>query len=127
MLSLGDTIRVHGRVMLPGMIAGDWRVTEISGEPAVYFLTRGDHTLRFWFSEVDPLIADHYQHQPATICSPFGASSASGRLELLTKPLCPDCNQPVWDVATIDQRLNKCWSCGLRFDSPEPDDDDDGE
>ncbi len=28
---------------------------------------------------------------------------------------CPECGVLVWDVATIDQALNKCWGCGLRF------------
>lgn len=32
---------------------------------------------------------------------------------------CPKCNAEVWDVATVDQHLNKCWECGLRFDSEE--------
>jgi ssDNA-binding Zn-finger/Zn-ribbon topoisomerase 1 len=30
---------------------------------------------------------------------------------------CPDCGEMVWDVAKPDQRLNKCWECGLRFDT----------
>lgn len=29
--------------------------------------------------------------------------------------ICPDCGNHVWDVATVDQHLNKCWNCGLRF------------
>lgn len=29
--------------------------------------------------------------------------------------VCPDCDEPVWDIATVDQHLNKCWKCGLRF------------
>jgi hypothetical protein len=29
--------------------------------------------------------------------------------------LCPNCLMEVWDVATIDQHLNKCWDCGLKF------------
>jgi len=32
---------------------------------------------------------------------------------------CPRCGSPVWDQASPDQRLNKCWECGLRFDSQE--------
>jgi hypothetical protein len=32
---------------------------------------------------------------------------------------CPGCGKTVWDIATIDQRLNKCWECGLRFDNPD--------
>ncbi len=32
---------------------------------------------------------------------------------------CPHCHHHVWDTATIDQRLNHCHNCGLRFDSPE--------
>jgi transcription elongation factor Elf1 len=32
---------------------------------------------------------------------------------------CPRCGEQVWDTATVDQRLNKCWGCGLRFDSEE--------
>ena len=32
---------------------------------------------------------------------------------------CPKCGSGVWDRATQDQRLNKCWGCGLRFDSQE--------
>jgi predicted RNA-binding Zn-ribbon protein involved in translation (DUF1610 family) len=28
---------------------------------------------------------------------------------------CPKCGKVVWDVATADQHLNKCWECGLRF------------
>jgi hypothetical protein len=28
---------------------------------------------------------------------------------------CPECGEIVWDVATIDQHLNKCWKCGLKF------------
>ena len=30
---------------------------------------------------------------------------------------CPKCNEKVWDKATVDQQLNKCWECGLRFDN----------
>lgn len=29
---------------------------------------------------------------------------------------CPDCKAIIWDKKTIDQRLNKCHGCGLRFD-----------
>lgn len=32
---------------------------------------------------------------------------------------CPRCGAEVWDRATADQRLNKCWGCGLRFDNGE--------
>ena len=32
-----------------------------------------------------------------------------------TTKKCPECGAVVWDVATVDQRLNKCWMCGLRF------------
>ena len=32
---------------------------------------------------------------------------------------CPRCNKIIWDHATVDQRLNKCWECGLRFDQEE--------
>jgi hypothetical protein len=33
------------------------------------------------------------------------------------KPIkhCPDCLEEIWDVSTIDQHLNKCWKCGLKF------------
>ncbi len=45
--------------------------------------------------------------------------------------ICPQCGDVVWDVATLDQRLNKCWECGLRFDNEEnehePENDDDVE
>jgi len=30
---------------------------------------------------------------------------------------CPKCKRKIWDKSTIDQRLNKCWDCGLRFDN----------
>jgi len=30
---------------------------------------------------------------------------------------CPNCGKPVWDQAGADQRLNKCWGCGQRFDT----------
>lgn len=70
-LSTGDTVRVHGRVMLPGMVVGDWRVTDILGEPSIYFLTRGNQTLRFWYSEVDPFV--------------FKRSTKSHYLELLPR------------------------------------------
>ena len=33
--------------------------------------------------------------------------------------LCPTCGKEVWDVATVDQRLNKCHECGIKFNSPE--------
>lgn len=29
---------------------------------------------------------------------------------------CPKCSNKIWDKATKDQALNKCWKCGLRFD-----------
>lgn len=29
--------------------------------------------------------------------------------------LCPECQEPIWDVSTVDQALNKCWNCGVRF------------
>ena len=31
------------------------------------------------------------------------------------KKPCPKCGELVWDVATADQHLNKCWNCGLKF------------
>jgi hypothetical protein len=34
---------------------------------------------------------------------------------------CPGCMAEIWDVSTVDQRLNKCWECGLRFDNEEAD------
>jgi DNA-directed RNA polymerase subunit RPC12/RpoP len=35
--------------------------------------------------------------------------------------ICPECSETVWDVSTIDQRLNKCWNCGIRWmDDPCP-------
>lgn len=35
------------------------------------------------------------------------------------KVICPKCGREVWDKASADQRLNKCWGCGLRFDNEE--------
>ena len=45
--------------------------------------------------------------------------------ELVPKPVdtqivqpdifCPKCGETVWDKATLDQALNKCWKCGQRF------------
>jgi hypothetical protein len=32
---------------------------------------------------------------------------------------CPKCGEDIWDTSTVDQRLNKCWNCGTRFDNPE--------
>jgi len=32
---------------------------------------------------------------------------------------CPNCKKIIFDVATVDQRLNKCWECGLKFDNQE--------
>jgi len=29
--------------------------------------------------------------------------------------ICPKCKKEIWDKATIDQRLNKCWECGTKF------------
>lgn len=28
---------------------------------------------------------------------------------------CPKCGKEIWDKATVDQRLNKCWGCGHRW------------
>lgn len=28
---------------------------------------------------------------------------------------CPKCGKEIWDVSTVDQALNKCWNCGMRF------------
>jgi predicted RNA-binding Zn-ribbon protein involved in translation (DUF1610 family) len=39
--------------------------------------------------------------------------------------ICPRCGEEVWDRSTPDQRLNKCWNCGLRFDNEEEEEDDD--
>lgn len=39
-------------------------------------------------------------------------------LELNDVLLCPKCGGHVWDVAK-GHKLNKCWNCGLAFDSPE--------
>jgi ssDNA-binding Zn-finger/Zn-ribbon topoisomerase 1 len=36
-----------------------------------------------------------------------------------TKVFCPQCHEEVWDIANVDQRLNKCWNCGLRFNYAE--------
>lgn len=41
------------------------------------------------------------------------------RLIAEKKLKCPKCNGDVWDLATVDQRLNKCWDCGVRFDNEE--------
>lgn len=37
----------------------------------------------------------------------------------LQKVHCPQCAAKIWDVITVDQRLNKCWNCGLSFDNQE--------
>jgi hypothetical protein len=42
---------------------------------------------------------------------PFGAAPRPPATK------CPKCGKPVWDKAGADQRLNKCWECGLRFDT----------
>lgn len=47
----------------------------------------------------------------------------------ISEKKCPECGEDVWDEATIDQRLNKCWKCGLKFmndteDAIEDNDDD---
>jgi hypothetical protein len=36
---------------------------------------------------------------------------------------CPHCSKDIWDESTVDQRLNKCWDCGMRFDNPDSSDD----
>lgn len=43
----------------------------------------------------------------------------TGRALEVGSPRCPRCGGEVWDAATADQRLNKCWNCGLRFDGEE--------
>ena len=35
---------------------------------------------------------------------------------------CPQCNAEVWDVA-FASKLNKCWNCGLAFDSDSEEED----
>jgi len=40
----------------------------------------------------------------------FSASSSSS-------VVCPKCGSKIWDTSNVDQRLNKCWKCGLRFDN----------
>jgi hypothetical protein len=45
---------------------------------------------------------------------PAGAHGADGAK-------CPKCGEPIWDEAGVDQRLNKCWGCGWRFDMREAD------
>jgi hypothetical protein len=35
------------------------------------------------------------------------------------KVTCPKCGKEVWDVAKVGQSLNKCWGCGLRFETDE--------
>jgi hypothetical protein len=40
---------------------------------------------------------------------------------------CPECEEPVWDIANRNQRLNKCWKCGTRFDTMDNDSRDPGE
>ena len=35
------------------------------------------------------------------------------------KVYCPKCKEEIWDKSSIDQRLNKCWNCGIRFDNEE--------
>jgi len=37
---------------------------------------------------------------------------------------CRGCGKDIWDVSTVDQRLNKCHECGLEFDNDEGDDED---
>lgn len=39
---------------------------------------------------------------------------------------CPQCNELIWDFA-FASKLNKCWNCGLAFDSPEEDDTEESE
>jgi hypothetical protein len=39
--------------------------------------------------------------------------------EVGKRVVCPKCGKKVWDKVTVDQRLNKCWSCGTRFDNDE--------
>ena len=46
---------------------------------------------------------------------PFGTAPATAHGALGVK--CPKCGEPVWDKAGADQRLNKCWGCGWRFDA----------
>lgn len=38
-------------------------------------------------------------------------------IDISPKPdaICPECKAVVWDTATVDQHLNKCWGCGLKF------------
>jgi len=37
----------------------------------------------------------------------------------MKKIFCPKCKQEIWDVATPDQRLNKCWQCEIKFENKE--------
>ena len=48
------------------------------------------------------------------VCSCMGECScmASKRTAAVK---CPECGKDVWDVATVDQALNKCWNCGARW------------
>ena len=36
--------------------------------------------------------------------------------------VCPSCQEAIWDYA-FASKLNKCWNCGLAFDSEEETDE----
>ena len=44
--------------------------------------------------------------------------SMNGKINM-KKIFCPKCKQEIWDVATPDQRLNKCWQCEIKFENKE--------
>ena len=53
------------------------------------------------------------------VTTPFHETKNHAKVAMVLMIKCPGCGKLVWDIATQDQRLNKCWECGLRFDSPD--------
>jgi hypothetical protein len=61
-LKAGDTIMVHGWVMLKGLKEGKWKVKEVKlyGSTPAYYLTRpkGKKVIAFYYHQIDGAIRD---------------------------------------------------------------------
>ena len=68
------------------------------------------------YPSADPSVDD----EPVAVITADQISATKGKKGAEVK--CPNCGKPVWDVATVDQALNKCWDCGTKWMN-DPDDE----
>ncbi len=66
---------------------------------------------------VDPEVRKRLQEVVAARRAAALVSRRGSRIIAKKNPRCPKCGKEIWDKSTIDQRLNWCHNCGLKFDN----------